>query len=262
VPTGEGLFCNVHPRPASSGILWQEPAGTRGTWKGAVPSGLSKHPPCGRDSSRSDRNRSRTALAVRIERGPDLLASLGQVVTNHMRGTHKGCPYVVGMRQEDAMRHEAAMNDAQLVRGVQTARCLLQYFRAFSHGQRPARLERLAQGLGFQIFHRDVRLAIIALTRFVNGYNVGMVDAAGGSCFVLEAPQEVRIVEPLAEQNLQRHETIADGDLLGEIACPHAARAQLADDPAILLKTNTLSIQFCDIDEKGPHRKVLESSRS
>jgi hypothetical protein len=37
------------------------------------------------------------------------------------------------------------MNDAQLVRGVQTAPGLLQNPRAFGHGQRAARLGRVAQ---------------------------------------------------------------------------------------------------------------------
>jgi hypothetical protein len=55
-----------------------------------------------------------------------------------------------------------------------------------------------------------------------------VADAAGRSGFILEALEETRLVEQLAEQNLERHGAVADGNLLGEINGAHAALAQAA----------------------------------
>jgi len=69
------------------------------------------------------------------------------------------------------------MNDAQLVRGVQPSRRLLENFRNLGTEMRPAR-EGLAERFAFQKFHCDVGRAVIGLAGFVNGDDVWVMNAA------------------------------------------------------------------------------------
>ena len=55
-------------------------------------------------------------------------------------GAHEGRPYVVGIRQENVIGFEVAMNDAELVRGVQSSRGLLENFRNLRHRKRARRV--------------------------------------------------------------------------------------------------------------------------
>ena len=122
------------------------------------------------------------------------------------------------------------MNDAQLVRGVQSPRRLLKDFRNLRHGKRTPPREGLTKGFAFQKFHGDVGGAVIGLAGFVNGDDVGVMNAARGSRFILEAQQEVRVIQELAAQDFERHQAVANRDLLGEEDRTHAARAQTAHD--------------------------------
>jgi hypothetical protein len=122
------------------------------------------------------------------------------------------------------------MNDAQLVRGVQTSRCLLENFRNFADGKCAAPRETLAEGFAFQKFHGDVGRAVIGLAGFVNGDDVGMVDAPRGSGFILKAQQELGVIQQLAAQDFERHRTVAHRDLLGKEDRTHAALTQAADN--------------------------------
>ena len=73
---------------------------------------------------------------------------------HNIRGTHEGCPYdlrrwgnisrrwghrrysvILWIGQEDVVGLEVAVKDTQLVRGVQSARGLLENFCNFGHGQ-------------------------------------------------------------------------------------------------------------------------------
>jgi len=83
------------------------------------------------------------------------------------------------------------MNDAQLVRGVQTPRRLLENFRNLRHGKLTPAREGLAERFAFQEFHGDVRRAIIGLGRFVNGDDIWVMNAPRGSRFILKAHQEL-----------------------------------------------------------------------
>ena len=131
------------------------------------------------------------------------------------------------------------MNDAQLVRGVQSSRRLLENFRNLGHGKRTPPREGLAEGFAFQKLHGDVGRAVIGLAGFVNGDNVRVMNAARGSRFILKAQQEVGVIQQLAAQDFERHRAVAHRDLLGEVDCTHAARAQLADQPETARKARS-----------------------
>ncbi len=131
------------------------------------------------------------------------------------------------------------MNDAQLVRGVQSPRRLLENFRNLRHGKRTPPREGLAEGFAFQKLHGDVGGAVIGLAGFVNGDNVRVMNASCGSRFILEAQQEVGVIQQLAAQDFKRHRTVAHRDLLGKVDRPHAPRAQLADQPETARKARS-----------------------
>ena len=131
------------------------------------------------------------------------------------------------------------MNDAQLVRGVQPPRRLLENFRNLGHGKRTPPREGLAEGFAFQKLHGDVGRAVIGLAGFVNGDDVGVMNAPRGSRFILKAQQEVGVIQQLAAQDFERHRTVAHRDLLGEEDRTHAARAQSADQPETARKTRS-----------------------
>ncbi len=122
------------------------------------------------------------------------------------------------------------MNDAQLVRGVQPPRRLLKNLRNFGEGKRAAPVQGLAQRFAFQTFHGDVRCAIISLGSFVNGHHVRVMNQPRGTRLVLEAEQELRVVEQFAVKNLERHGAIAHPHLLGEENRAHAALTEAADN--------------------------------
>jgi len=122
------------------------------------------------------------------------------------------------------------MNDAQLVRGVQPPRRLLEDFRDLGHGKRAPPCEGLTERFAFQKFHGDVGRAIIGLAGFVNGDDVWVTDAPRGSRFVLKTQQELGVIQQLAVQDFERYRTVANRDLLGEEDCTHGARAQAADN--------------------------------
>ena len=115
------------------------------------------------------------------------------------------------------------MNDAQLVRGVQAPRRLLENFRNLRHGKRAPPLEGLAERFAFQKFHGDVGRAVIGLAGFVNGDDVRVMNAPRGSRLILKAQQEVGVIQKFAVQDLERHGAIAHPNLLGEENRAHAA---------------------------------------
>ena len=131
------------------------------------------------------------------------------------------------------------MNDAQLVRGVQSPRRLLENFRNLGHGKRTPPREGLAERFAFQKLHGDVGRAVIGLAGFVNGDDVRVMNAARGSRFILKTQQEVGVIQQLAAQDFERHRTVAHRDLLGEVDRTHAPRAQLADQPEAARKTRS-----------------------
>lgn len=57
--------------------------------------------------------------------------------------------------------------------------------------------------------------AIVGLTRLVDRDHVGMVDSAYRGSFVSKAHEEFRIIEQVAEQDLQGHWPVAYRDLFG-----------------------------------------------
>jgi hypothetical protein len=122
------------------------------------------------------------------------------------------------------------MNDAQLVRGVQPPRRLLENFRNLRHAKRAPPCEDLAERFAFQKLHGDVGRAVIGLAGFVNGDDVRVMNAARGSRFILKAQQELGVIQQLAVQDFERYRTVANRDLLGEEDRTHGARAQAADD--------------------------------
>jgi hypothetical protein len=61
------------------------------------------------------------------------------------------------------------MNDAQLVRGVQSPRRLLENFRNLEHGKCATSRECLAKGFPFQKFHGNVGRAVVGLAGFLKG---------------------------------------------------------------------------------------------
>ena len=131
------------------------------------------------------------------------------------------------------------MNDAQLVRGVQPPRRLLENFRNLRHGKRTPPREGLAERFAFQKLHGDVGRAVIGLAGFVNGDDVGVMNAPRGSRLILKAQQEVGVIQQLAVQDLERHRAVAHRDLLGEEDRTHAACTQSADQPETARKTRS-----------------------
>ncbi len=154
------------------------------------------------------------------------------------------------------------MNDAQLVRGVQTPRRLLKNFRNFGHGKRAPPLEDLAERFAFQKFHGDVGRAVIGLGGFVNGDDVRVVDAPRGTRLVLKAQQELGIIEKFAVQDLERHGAIAHPNLLGEENRAHAALTQAADKAKTAGESGgKLRLGFRGVGGKGaPSRGQREKS--
>jgi hypothetical protein len=122
------------------------------------------------------------------------------------------------------------MDDAQLVRGVQSSRRLLENFRNLRQGKRAPPREGLAERFAFQKLHGDVGRAVISLAGFVNGDDVRVMNAPRGSRFILKAQQEFGVIEQLAVQDFERHRAVADRDLFGEEDRTHGARAQAADN--------------------------------
>ncbi len=123
------------------------------------------------------------------------------------------------------------MNDAQLVRGVQPARRLLENFRNLGDGERTPPREGLAEGFSFQKLHGDVGRAVVGLAGFVNGDDVCVMNAPRGSRLILKTLEEIGVIQQLAAQDFERHRAVAHRDLLGGEDCTHAARAHLADEP-------------------------------
>jgi hypothetical protein len=106
---------------------------------------------------------------------------------------------------------------------------LLEDFRNFGDGKRPPPLESLAERFAFQEFHGDVRRAVIGLAGFVNGDDIGVMNATRGTRLILKAEQELRVIEQLAVQDLKRHGAISHPNLLGEKDRTHGPFAQAAD---------------------------------
>ena len=77
------------------------------------------------------------------------------------------------MRHEDVRGLEVAVDDAQLVRGVQPLRHLVEDFRDFIDRKCASLLEDLSKRFAFQKFHGDVGRAVVGLGRFVNGDDMG-----------------------------------------------------------------------------------------
>jgi hypothetical protein len=96
---------------------------------------------------------------------------------------------------------------------------------------RPPAREGRAEGFAFQKFHGDVGRAVIGLAGFVNGDDIHVMNAGRGSRFILKAQQEVGVIQQLAAQHFERHRTVAERDLLGEVDGTHTAFAQAADQP-------------------------------
>ena len=64
---------------------------------------------------------------------------------------------------------------------------MLENFRNLGNGERAPPREGLAEGFAFQKLHSDVGRAVIGLAGFVNGDDVGMMNAARGSRFIYVA---------------------------------------------------------------------------
>ncbi|MGO8788373.1 MAG: hypothetical protein ACLQVL_13460 [Terriglobia bacterium] len=60
-------------------------------------------------------------------------------------------------------------------------RRLLENFGHFGDGKWAPPLEGLAERFAFQKLHGDVGRAVVGLARFVNGDDIRVMDAAGGS---------------------------------------------------------------------------------
>jgi hypothetical protein len=58
------------------------------------------------------------------------------------------------------------------------------------------------------------------------GDDIYVMNAARGSRFILKTQQEIGVIQQLAAQNLERHRTVAHGDLFGEVDRTHAALTQ------------------------------------
>ena len=115
------------------------------------------------------------------------------------------------------------MNDAQLVRGIKASAACWRISTTSATGSAPRRLSSLAERFAFQELHGNVRRAIIRLGRFVNGNDIGVVNATRGTRLILKAQQEVGVIEKFAVQDLERHGAISHPNLLGEENRTHAA---------------------------------------
>ena len=117
------------------------------------------------------------------------------------------------------------MNDAQLVRGVQPPRRLLENFCNFRHGKRAPPREGLAERFTFQELHGDVGRAVIGLAGFVNGDDVRVMNAPCGSRFILKAQQEVGVTQGSDKWRVTgKGKTLAAQDL--ECQAPRGCRGE------------------------------------
>ncbi len=73
-------------------------------------------------------------------------------------------------------------------------------------------------------------MSLIRLGGFVNGDDVGVMNAPRGSRFVLKTLEELGVVQQLAAQDLERHGAVTNRNLLGKVNRTHPTCAQAADD--------------------------------
>ena len=114
------------------------------------------------------------------------LAQLGDAEIHHLDDQLAA----VSLGEKNVVGLEIAMNDSQFVRGVQAVRSLLQDFRAFTPPARPTLLQGIAERFAVQVLHGDIGRAVVRLGGFVDGHDVGVVNAARGTGFVLKSQQK------------------------------------------------------------------------
>ena len=179
---------------------------------------------------------------------------LGNAEVHHLNDDFAFVP----ARQEDVVGFEVAMNDAQPVGGIQAPARLQQDFRNFGDWQRSPAVKELAQRFTFEVFHGDVRRAIVALGGFVNGDDVEMMDAPRGPRLILEAHQKIGIVEKLAVENLNRHQAVSHSKLLGQKNRAHSPFAQAPEDAKVARNSGgKLCVDCCD--RRGEARAILQT---
>ncbi len=91
-------------------------------------------------------------------------------------------------------------------------------------------MDRFTQRLAFQVFHGNVRRAVVSLPRLINRDDIGMMNPACGGGLILEPQQEFRVIEKLAKEDLEGDGAIPRLDLLRQENCPHAACSEFADN--------------------------------
>jgi hypothetical protein len=84
------------------------------------------------------------------------------------------------------------------------------------------------------------------------------MDTPRGARLVLKAQQEVRVIEKLAIQNLERHQPVSHSNLLSEENRTHAALSQAADN-AITARKSSGKLGIC-LDERGSKARAVEQT--
>src|SRR5690349_14649438 len=102
------------------------------------------------------------------------------------------------------------MNDSKLVRRRKPGRYFFWNFDNFIERQAAALFDFVTEIRTFDVFHRNVELAVVGDSAFIDHDNVGVMDSSCRCRFVLEAPHYVGVLAAGAIQYLQCYEATTD----------------------------------------------------
>ena len=128
---------------------------------------------------------------------------------------------------EQVVGLHVAMDDAHVVRGGQTFRCLARELDGFRRGQGAA-LKPRAQRLALQQFADQVRRALVNAD-VVDGQDVRVVQLSRGARFLLEAVHTSGVAREGLGDQLDRN-LAAETAVARAIDLPHAAGTEPSDD--------------------------------
>jgi hypothetical protein len=146
----------------------------------------------------------------------------------------------LGGHDHDVVGFEVAVDDAEVVGGLETVGALAEEVNGAGQGKRAGFLEHGGERLALHELHGEVDGAVFRLAEVVDRADVGVIDPAGVGGLAIETGNGLRIVAHPGAHHL-------DGalpphlDVLGEIDRAHPAFAQLFRD--VITVGNNLAYQ-------------------
>ena len=115
------------------------------------------------------------------------------------------------------------MNDAALVRVIQSRAALDDEPELLHHGQLALGGDHLVQRLAFQVLHDQVRIALL-IAQVIHDDDVRVLQHPGGLCFTVETLEQIRVLGKPAGHHLDCDQT-ADAAVRCLVDDAHAAFA-------------------------------------